>query len=88
MILVAARKVSASSWASTRRGRSSRGVWFLLLWLLKVNQKTTVELERTPITKIGLTPEKARKRTAAVVDHFRDAIVNDSEVLIPAMLGT
>jgi hypothetical protein len=49
--------------------------------------QTTVELERALIAKIGLTPEKARKRTAAIMDHFQDAIVSGSEVLLPAMLN-
>jgi hypothetical protein len=49
--------------------------------------QTKVELERALIAKIGLTPEKARKPTSAIMDHFRKAIVSGSEVLIPAMLN-
>ena len=57
------------------------------LYLPRWSMQTTVELERALIAKIGLTPEKARKRTSAIMDHFRDASVSGSEVLVPAMLN-
>jgi len=46
-----------------------------------------VELERSLVQKIGLTPQKAAKRTSVIAEHFRDAIVDDADALIPAMLN-
>ena len=57
------------------------------LYLPRWSPQTVEELERALVQKIGLTAEKAQKRTSAIMEHFRDAIVKDSEVLIPAMLN-
>lgn len=57
------------------------------LYLPRWSRQTTVELERTLVQKIGLTPQKANKRTRAILDHFGDALVDGAEVLIPAMIN-
>src|SRR5260370_6095333 len=57
------------------------------LYLPRWSKQTTVEPERALVRKIGLTPEKAQKRTRAIADHFHDAIVEGAEVLIPAMIN-
>lgn len=57
------------------------------LYLPRWSKQTTVELESALIHKIGLAPEKARKRIQAILDHFGDATVIGSEVLIPAILN-
>lgn len=46
-----------------------------------------IELERALVQKIGLTPQKAAKRTSPIAEHFRDAIVDDADALISAMLN-
>jgi predicted nucleic acid-binding protein len=55
------------------------------LYLPRLSRQTIVGLEHELVEKIGLTQEKAQKRTQAIKEHFRDAIVSASEVLIPAM---
>lgn len=55
------------------------------LYLPRLSPHTVVGLERDLVQRIGLAPERAQKRTQAIKDHFRDAIVSGSEVLIPAM---
>jgi hypothetical protein len=57
------------------------------LYLPCWSRQTTVELERTLVRKIGLTPQKANKRTRAILDHFGDALVDGAEALIPAMIN-
>lgn len=57
------------------------------LYLPRWSTQTMVELERALVHKIGLTPQKAAKRTSAIAEHFRDAVVDDADALIPAMLN-
>jgi PIN domain len=55
------------------------------LYLPRLSPQTVEELERDLVQRIGLVPAKAQNRAQAIKDHFRDAIVSGSEVLIPAM---
>ncbi len=57
------------------------------LYLPHWSGQTMIELERALVQKIGLAPEKAKKRTRAIAEHFRDATVDDADALIPAMLN-
>lgn len=54
---------------------------FRILWSGEILE----EVERNLIRRIGLCPEKARRRIDAMRDHFPDAMVDDYSGLIPAM---
>jgi predicted nucleic acid-binding protein len=55
------------------------------LYLPRWSSQTSVELERAHVNKIGLTPEKAKKRIGKMQEHFWDAVVSGYESLLPAM---
>jgi predicted nucleic acid-binding protein len=55
------------------------------LFLPRWSSQTSVELERALVNKIGLSPEKARRRITKMQEHFRDALVSGYESLLPAM---
>jgi hypothetical protein len=55
------------------------------LFLPRLSGQTLDDLERELTEKVGLPPERAKRRVDLIKEHFLDAVVSGSEVLVPAI---
>jgi hypothetical protein len=55
------------------------------LFLPRFSSQTLADMEDELIQKVGLTPERAKRRVHLIREYFQDAVVGGSEALIPAI---